>query len=94
MTKPPFYIGLEEARQALAEIGINLNPKQIKRAADPDAAGRRKLPFFVDPIDGRLKIERGTLLEIYMRCQVEAERDAHVHPVRLTHTTKSFDPIP
>lgn len=61
MTKPPFYIGLEEARQALSEIGINLTPKQIKRAADPDAAGRRKLPFFVDPIDGRLKIERGTL---------------------------------
>ena len=64
MMKPPFYIGLDEARQALAEIGINLTPKQIKRAADPDAAGRRKLPFFVDPIDGRLKIERGTLLEM------------------------------
>jgi hypothetical protein len=94
MTKPPFYIGLEEARQALAEIGINLNPKQIKRAADPDAAGRRKLPFFVDPIDGRLKIERGTLLEIYMRCQVEAERGAHVQPTRLRPTLKLFDPIP
>ena len=94
MTKLPFYIGLEEARQALAEIGINLNPKQIKRAADPDAAGRRKLPFFVDPIDGRLKIERGTLLEIYMRCQVEAERDAHVHPTRMPQAPKSFDPIP
>ncbi|KWT72325.1 MULTISPECIES: hypothetical protein [unclassified Variovorax] len=94
MTKPPFYIGLEEARQALSEIGINLTPKQIKRAADPDAAGRRKLPFFVDPIDGRLKIERGTLLEIYMRCQVEAERAAHVHPTRLPHAPKLFDPSP
>lgn len=94
MTKPPFYIGLDEARQTLAEIGINLTAKQIKRAADPDAAGRRKLPFFVDPIDGRLKIERGTLMEIYMRCQVEAERAAHVHPTRLRHALKSFDQIP
>ncbi|OPF64405.1 hypothetical protein [Hydrogenophaga sp. H7] len=94
MTKPPFYIGLDEAREALAEIGINLTPKQIKRAADPDAAGRRKLPFFVDPIDGRLKIERGTLLEIYLRCQVEAERAAHVQPIRTASTQKLFDPSP
>jgi len=91
MTKQPFYIGLEEARQALAEIGIDLSLKQLKRAADPDAAGRRKLPFFVDPIDGRLKIERGTLLEIYMRCQVEAETSARVTPISLR---KAFDAIP
>lgn len=91
MTKTPFYIGLEEARQALAEIGINLSPKQLKRAADPDAAGRRKLPFFVDPIDGRLKIERGTLLEIYIRYQVEAEKSAHVRPAFLRN---SVDPSP
>lgn len=94
MTKQPFYISLDEARQALAEIDIHLTHKQIKRAADPDAAGRRKLPFFVDPIDGRLKIERGTLLEIYMRCQVEAERAAHVRPTRMPYAQKSFDPIP
>jgi hypothetical protein len=94
MMKPPFYIGLDEARQALAEIGINLSPKQIKRAADPDAAGRRKLPFFVDPIDRRLKIERGTLLEIYMRCQVEAERAAYTQPARPHTPPKSFDPSP
>jgi hypothetical protein len=76
----PFYIGLEEARAALAEIGITLTAKQLKRAADPDAEGRRKLPFFVDPIDHRLKIERNTLLSIYLHCQVQAERDSHVNP--------------
>lgn len=92
--KPPFYIDLEEARKTLAEIGISLTPKQLKRAAEPDGHGCRKLPFFVDPIDKRLKIERGTLLEIYMRCQVEAERAAHVHPTRLPHASKLFDPIP
>ncbi|MBP6895215.1 MAG: hypothetical protein KBC94_12425 [Pseudacidovorax sp.] len=94
MIKPPFYIGLDEARQALSEIGIELTHKQIKRAADPDAAGRRKLPFFVDPIDGRLKIERGTLLEIYMRCQIDAERAAHVQPSRSPSSPKPFDPSP
>lgn len=61
---------------ALAEIGIELTPKQMKRAADPDAHGKRKLPLFVDPIDKRLKIERGILLENYMRCQDQAERSA------------------
>lgn len=87
----PFYIGLDEARTTLAEIGINLTAKQLKRAADPDAEGRRKLPFFVDPIDHRLKIERNTLLAIYLHCQVQAERDAHVNPAALR---KSIEPAP
>jgi len=34
----------------------------MKRAADLDAQGKRKLPFFLDPIEGRLKIERNSLL--------------------------------
>lgn len=49
MKLPPCYIGLEQARQVLAEMGIELNPRQMKRAADKDAQGHRKLPFFVDP---------------------------------------------
>ncbi|RBI76117.1 hypothetical protein DQW77_04335 [Roseovarius sp. TE539] len=73
--KPPCYIGLSQAREVLAEMGIELNERQIKRAADPDPNGKRKLPFFVDPIDGRLKIERGTLVDIYQRAQVEAENN-------------------
>jgi hypothetical protein len=84
----PFYIDLEEARKTLAEIGIELTAKQIKRAADPDAHGRRKLPFFVDPIDKRLKINRGTLLEIYTHCQVQAEISARFSSAS---TRKSFD---
>jgi len=73
--KPPCYIGLDEARKVLAEMGVNLNERQMKRAADKDATGRRKLPFFVDPIEGRLKIEKGTLVRIYREAQIEAERD-------------------
>jgi len=42
----------------------------MKRAAEMDASGVRKLPFFVDPIDGKLKIEKGTLVRIYMDAQV------------------------
>jgi hypothetical protein len=52
------YVDLEEARQVLAEMGVALSPRQMKRAADMDARGRRKLPFFLDPIEGRLKIEK------------------------------------
>lgn len=74
--KPPTYIGLSQARQVLGEMGVDLSERQIKRAADPDAAGRRKLPFFVDPIDGRLKIEKGTLVRIYEQTQADAENSA------------------
>ena len=69
-------------------MGIELNDRQMKRAADKDAVGQRKLPFFVDPIDGKLKIERGTLVSIYNRCRVEAEKNAQITPGNLK---KSFD---
>lgn len=81
--KIPNYLNLEEARTTLAEIGITLTARQIKRAADLDGHGKRKLPFFVDPIDKRLKIEKGTLLEIYSRCQIHAENNAHINPSSL-----------
>ena len=75
MKLPPCYIGLEQARKVLAEIGVELSPRQMKRAADKDAHGHRKLPFFVDPIEGTLKIEKGTLVEIYQQLQREALTD-------------------
>ena len=73
--KNPCYIDLEQARQVLAEMGVALNPRQMKRAADKDARGRRKLPFFVDPIEGKLKIEKNTLQRIYMQAQARAENN-------------------
>jgi hypothetical protein len=75
----PHYIGLEEARAVLADMGVALTPRQMKRAAELNAAGCRKLPFFIDPIDGTLKIEKGTLRRIYMEKQAEAERHALHH---------------
>lgn len=72
--KPPCYIGLNQARQVLAEMGVELNERQMKRAAEKDASGKRKLPFFIDPIEGKLKIEKGTLVRIYREAQIEAER--------------------
>ena len=83
MTQVPFYIGMAEARETLAEIGIDLSLRQLKRAADPDGHGHRKLPFFVDPIDKRLKIDKGTLLAIYTGCQVQAENNARITPAAL-----------
>jgi len=73
--KEPCYIDLEEARRVLAEMGVALSPRQMKRAADMDARGKRKLPFFVDPIEGKLKIEKNTLRSIYMRAQADAENN-------------------
>lgn len=66
-------IDLNGAREALEGIGVILSEKQLKRAAEPDAHGKRKLPFFVDPIDGRLKINRNSLLKLYFKRVAEAE---------------------
>lgn len=70
----PTYLDLREARVLLAEMGVELNHRQMRRAADLDATGKRRLPFFVDPIDGKLKIEKGTLVRLYREKQIEAER--------------------
>lgn len=71
----PKYITLSEARRELSDIGIQLSDRQIKRAADKDGQGKRKLPFFVDPITGTLKIEKGALVAAYRKLQVEAENN-------------------
>jgi hypothetical protein len=73
--KQPCYLGLEDARQVLAGMGVNLTKRQMQRAADTDAHGRRKLPFFVDPIEHKLKIEKDDLLSAYFKRQVEAQRN-------------------
>ena len=75
MIKQPEYIGLEEARQLLAQMGVRLTLRPKQRAAEPDAYGRRKLPFFVEPIERKLKIEKNDLIGIYFKRQVEAQRN-------------------
>ena len=77
--KQPCYIGLDEARQVLAAMGINLTERQMQRAAEQDAHGRRKLPFFVDPIEGKLKIEKDDLISAYFNKQTEARNNLRQH---------------
>lgn len=60
----PHYLDQNQARQLLGEMGVELTERQMKRATEIDAEGQRKLPFFVDPIDGRLKIDKNTLLRV------------------------------
>lgn len=74
MIRLPCYIDIKQARQVLAKMGVELTERQIKRASEKDIHGRRKLPFFIDPIEKKLKIEKGTLVDIYRKLQVEAER--------------------
>jgi len=70
------YLDIEQASQVLAELGLDINERQIKRAAEKDNNGKRKLPFFIDPIDRKLKIEKSTLLNIYFSHQKLAENCA------------------
>lgn len=74
-TKPPIFIGIDKAREVLAQMGINLSRHQLQRAAEPNTAGKRKLPFFVDPIDKKLKIEKGDLVRIYRQLQIDAHNN-------------------
>ena len=73
----PCYLDVEMARAVLAEMGVELTHRQMKRAADRDKHGKRKLPFFIDPIQGTLKIEKKTLIAIYNIRQKDAENDAY-----------------
>lgn len=77
--KQPCYLGLEEARQFLAGMNVNLTRRQMQRAAEQDAQGRRKLPFFVDPIEGKLKIEKDDLISAYFNKQTEARNNLRQH---------------
>lgn len=75
VSQKPHYLDFEGARQLLAEMNVHLTRRQIKRSSDKDVEGKRKLPWFIDPIEGRLKIERNALLSAYFNRQVEAERN-------------------
>lgn len=66
------FITIDETIGTLAEIGIQMNLSQMKRAAEPDHNGLRKIPFFKDPIDGRLKIDKATLIGMYQQLHSEA----------------------
>jgi hypothetical protein len=93
MIEQPHYIGLEEARQLLAQMGVQLTLRQMQRAAEQDAQGRRKLPFFVDPIERKLKIEKNDLISIYFKRQVEAQQLGHKsRDYRTTELYAAFDP--
>ena len=59
----------------LAHMGVQLTLRQMQRAAEQDAQGRRRLPFFVDPIERKLKIEKNDLISIYFKRQVDAQRN-------------------
>ncbi len=60
-------------------MGIRLNERQMQRAAELDASGRRKLPFFVDPIEGKLRIDKDDLISIYFNKQAEARNKLREH---------------
>ncbi len=76
MSNIPCYINIRQARLVLSDIGVALSDRQMKRAAEMSTQGKRKLPFFIDPIDGKLKIDKGTLVRIYRELQAAAENNS------------------
>jgi hypothetical protein len=79
-SRQPRYLDVDEARAILAEMNVHLSRRQVKRSSEMDARGKRRLPWFIDPIEGRLKIERNDLFAAYFNRQVEAERNCTLNP--------------
>ncbi len=71
----PCYLTLAEASELLSKMGLKITQRQLQRAAEKNAAGQRRLPFFVDPIDGRLKIDKHDLVRTYRSAQIEAHKN-------------------
>ncbi len=67
MTK---YLTIEEARATLAELNLKFSPRQMRRIAV-----ERKLPFFPDPANGRLKIAEDELHSRYRSAQNAASKE-------------------
>lgn len=71
----PHYLSVDEAQELLARMGLQLSRRQIRRAAEKNASGQRKLPFFVDPIDKKLKIDKRDLISAYRKLQIDAQNN-------------------
>ncbi len=55
-----------------SEYGLEVSEKQMRRAMEP-RQGQRKLPFFPDPVTGRLVIKAETLKNLYKSASKQAE---------------------
>ena len=75
MTDISRLLDVDQARNLLSDLGIVLNERQMRRAVEPDAQGRRKLPFFRDPITKRLVIAEDALKQVYASAQTQAVSD-------------------
>jgi hypothetical protein len=78
--KRAHYLDFDQVGALLDEMNIHLSRRQVKRSSEMNGQGKRKLPWFIDPIDGRLKIERNDVLAAYFNRQVEAERNCGDRP--------------
>ncbi|PWC53623.1 hypothetical protein [Azospirillum sp. TSO22-1] len=68
------YMNKDEARAFLASIGIALNDRQMRRAIE-----NRRLPFFPNPITGRLVITESAIRETFARAAESALEPAAPH---------------
>jgi hypothetical protein len=65
-----------QALEKLNSMGLNINMRQLTRAASPNERNRRALPFFKDPITGKLVIEEEALLNAYRVAQATAIKES------------------
>lgn len=95
--RPAFWRALSHAEFSTGDRFAVVDKHEFRmlaalRSAEADATGRRVLPFFVDPIEKNLKIEKETLVRIYRELQIEAENSAKHSSSRRGPTIRSCSP--
>jgi len=71
--KQPCYLGLEDARQVLAEMGVNLSLRQMQRAAEQDAQVDKVLKEL--EVDGKPRLRVMNKIDLLLPKQRESLLD-------------------
>lgn len=59
------YLDREQVREWLAERGVTLNDRQVRRAMEPDVDGKRVIPAVKCPIRKCLIVRQSDLEKLY-----------------------------
>jgi hypothetical protein len=72
------YVTKAEALDVLKSMHIHWTKRQIDWTAEPDAAGRRKWPWFLDA-KGILRIDEGFVRDQFEQRQIKALQEWNNH---------------
>jgi len=79
------YLDRQQVREWLAERGVTLNDRQVRRAMEPDAEGKRAIPAAKCPIRKCLIVRQSDLERLYPSQDAVAPQTARARRVEERH---------